>query len=124
VVREDEGGLTLCYNKRSQQRRLAEEEYDDSRIYDRNPYLHQIVNRCQIPVIEKEVVACPKINSNDSYYNAKPEIRHELQGSFAGTKELLKKNLRFLNGQFIASEERGRLVPQLKAERVYPVRRD
>lgn len=91
-----------------------QQEYDNSKIYLKNDYLIWIANMCQIKIIEKELVAFPKFRKNDNINHLREEDREEMVGSFVKQKDHIKRMPLFLNGQFSAGEDRGRLIPQLE----------
>jgi hypothetical protein len=55
----------------------------------------------------------PRINTQDQMYK-KEEARNELQGTFAQTRNVVKKIQMYMNGHILTSDERSRLVPELK----------
>jgi len=59
----------------------------------------------------------PKVNTQDQAYKLE-DVRNELQGSFVKMKEIGRKVPMFLNGHLMASEERTRLVPELRVFRI------
>ena len=60
-----------------------------------------------------------RVIQNDTIQNQGVEFRQDIMGAFAKPKDMLKGRNIYLNGQVISDQEGWRLVPQIKAEKVF-----
>ena len=64
-------------------------------------------------------MAIARVTQNETIHNQGMEFRQDLMGAFAKPKDMLKGRSLYLNGQVVSDQEGWRLVPQVKAEKVF-----